>query len=392
MKTVSKLLLFKKFTHYLVAGFFCFILVILASQTLINSTKIANANDLFGEQTGSFFDDLTGEQTGVISGDLIGEQTGVITDELVGEQTGIIVEDLVGEQTGTIPCEVKEEFPQCGGTLGLESKDPTHTFMVTRVRDCNGNVIGYKSSDLGNLGQCAATPVCRDIRTEFPQCGGTVGLEGFPATDTILVAKFTDSCTGAERFGVVRNLGNLGQCAAAPTPIPTAIPTPIPTRVPTPTPIIVTPTPVVVTPTPTPVVIVPTAIPTPTPMVIIPTIIPAGGPVNTVQCQAGFDQRIVDSNIICVQQVQNQTQTQSSTSTSSATTAPINVTVTAPAQVAGVTVTKAEVLPVTGLPMAAWAMSGFLPLGAGLKRFGRFGKSSKDTARYLWQEREFLRS
>lgn len=70
--------------------------------------------------------------------------------------------------------------------------------------------------------------------------------------------------------------------------------------------------------------------------------------------------------------------------------APRVVTVAAPA-VTKVAASKVAVeeLPKTGLPLAAWTLSGFLPVGLGLRRFGSAKKSLQGSASYLWQKREF---
>lgn len=56
--------------------------------------------------------------------------------------------------------ESREQYPQCGGTSGLQNFPATDTIMVTRVKDCKGNIIRYENQNLGNLGQCqqAAPP------------------------------------------------------------------------------------------------------------------------------------------------------------------------------------------------------------------------------------------
>lgn len=172
---------------------------------------------------------------------------------------------------------------------------------------------------------------------------------------------------------------------------------------------------VIPTPTPTPVVVV---TPTPTPVVIVtpmPTPVPAAEQQVDLQCPAGFISVVSGSNIFCLQQVQNNNQNQtvnqtvnatggSSTASGGSSSAnatsgggvPVVVAAAQPAvvvaqpQVAGVS-TKVTELPKTGLPVAAWVLSGLLPAGLGLRKFGSFGKDQKDTARYLWQKREFER-
>lgn len=173
----------------------------------------------------------------------------------------------------------------------------------------------------------------------------------------------------------------------APTPTPTPTGVPAPTETPTPT------------PTGAPA---PTATPTPTPP-------PAGAPQATLQCPAGFVSVVSGSNIFCLQQVQSQNQSQTvnqavtaTGGSSSATGGSSNVNVTSSAGspavvavaskplVAGVS-TKVTELPKTGLPVAAWVLSGLLPAGLGLRRFGSGVKNQRNSARYLWQKREFDR-
>lgn len=199
-----------------------------------------------------------------------------------------------------------------------------------------------------------------------------------------------------------------GACAAEPTPTiaptPTDIPpTPTPTDVPptpTPTGVPLTPTPTgrpSVTPTPT---TRPNVTPTPTrrPSVTpTPTTVPQGS--SNVECPSGtVFGGIQGSTIICVSQNQVQDQDQIVTANSNAETGPINVTLSTNAPqvvtvprvitVAGAQTSSKE-LPKTGLPMAAWALSGFLPIGAGLRRFGKNSKTRQESANFIWQTREF---
>jgi hypothetical protein len=51
---------------------------------------------------------------------------------------------------------------------------------------------------------------------------------------------------------------------------------------------------------------------------------------------------------------------------------------------------QAEELPKTGLPLFAWALSGLLPLGIGLRKFGSFKQNDSDP-NYIYQKREFLK-
>lgn len=52
------------------------------------------------------------------------------------------------------PEDRSDQYPQCGGTVGLEDKDPAHTYLITRVKDCQGNTLRYEQEDLGDQGQC----------------------------------------------------------------------------------------------------------------------------------------------------------------------------------------------------------------------------------------------
>ena len=51
--------------------------------------------------------------------------------------------------------------------------------------------------------------------------------------------------------------------------------------------------------------------------------------------------------------------------------------------------TEAKQLPNTGLPLAAWFISGLLPVGMKLKRFGQSEEGSVNAGLQIWQAREF---
>lgn len=157
-----------------------------------------------------------------------------------------------------------------------------------------------------------------------------------------------------------------------PSPTPTATPTPTPTATPTPT---------------------PTSNPTPTP-----TVTPVGG----VTCPSGFVSVVSGSNILCMEQNQEQSQSQTATGGSSSSTVNVANSSTSPQVLVPVSTSTVKVagtstsmqvkeLPKTGLPLAGWILSGFLPAGLGLKRFGSNSKDKIDSAKYLWQKREFDR-
>jgi len=133
--------------------------------------------------------------------------------------------------------ETSREYPQCGGTVGLEGYPATDTIIVKEFTDsCSGSKRYEVVTNEGNLGQCAQEPApapqqpsCTETSREYPQCGGTVGLEGYPATDTIIVKEWANTCSGAKRYEVVTNKGNLGQCAQpAPAPQPVVTTTQLP--------------------------------------------------------------------------------------------------------------------------------------------------------------------
>ncbi|RJO60712.1 hypothetical protein C4544_04545 [candidate division WS5 bacterium] len=167
---------------------------------------------------------------------------------------------------------------------------------------------------------------------------------------------------------------------ATPTVVPTAIPTVAPTITPTAVPT-VTPTPsTTITPTVTPsVTITPTQTPQPT---VTPTVPPSGG--------TGGDEiinNIVNNNI----NSNSQSQTNNQTVTVNVPTSPPAM-ARAQGQVAGLTATKQIIeLPKTGLPVAAWVLTGLLPAGLGLKRFGRTKGSNAQSGGYLWQKRQLLK-
>jgi hypothetical protein len=124
----------------------------------------------------------------------------------------------------------------------------------------------------------------------------------------------------------------------------------------------------------------PGSTPTVTPTVA-PTVTPTPG--QNLQCPAGFNGTISGSNIVCVQQSQTAT---GGSATANATGGSVNITTTNP------TTQTVSSLPKTGLPIAAWAMSGLLPVGLGFKRFGKNLSDNKNIAAYLWQEREYQKN
>jgi hypothetical protein len=111
----------------------------------------------------------------------------------------------------------------------------------------------------------------------------------------------------------------------------------------------------------------PTYHPTRTPRPPVP---PQGGPI--------INNNVTNTNTST--NTQNQTNNQT-VNVTTATSTPRIVTASIPV---------VEELPKTGLPLAAWALSGLVPAGLGLKRFG-ISKNLRNTAHFIWQKREFLK-
>lgn len=268
---------------------------------------------------------------------------------------------------------------------------------------CTGNAVirfvcDGPTTDCRQSGLIPQSNTTLSLINPHPGCNKTVQIDVY-RRDCLS----DNSCNALPAFDPEADLQDFivwysGECPA-PTPIPTVTPMPTATPIPTATPTeIPTPTPTEIPPTPTPTgTITPTLTPTPTAVLTAtPTPLPQG---NVVECPSGFVKVISGSNIICMQQVQNQSRSQSSSSTSSASTGAISVNVTggsttqtvttaAGAEVKGVS-TAVTQLPKTGLPIAAWALSGLLPAGLGFRRFGKGKQGSKDQAQYIWQKREF---
>jgi hypothetical protein len=237
--------------------------------------------------------------------------------------------------------------------------------------------------------------------------GSYQGFDYIPGHVWIVSPACPDGCAGPDTIvGDGVNIGSLNYgesaqvlwkayvsnvVAPTPTPTPTFIPTPTPTEVPTPVPTFVpTPTPTFI-PTPPPTFVptpMPTLVPTPPPCFICQTPPPTMPPVNNTQ-------------------VQNNTQIQNNTQNNNqhqnvvvnvppaqggvvlAANAPKVITQSSAPQV--MTQTKGGVvteLPKTGLPLAAWALMGLLPAGAGLKRLTRNDSNDDVTANFIWEERE----
>lgn len=238
-----------------------------------------------------------------------------------------------------------------------------------------GNVSGGAISSNIRVVSNNASEVQDSATVNAPSTGTSKSLTYLPGHAFVITNAGTSSLEAIGSFGEVSigdiapgpsNFVEVGFKAtltevAAPTPTPTPTPTPIPTPTPTPTP----------GPTATPA---PTATPTPAPQ--------------------GSTTTSVTNNI---------TNTSSSTSTSSSTGGSANVNITNPPPAApavlGVSTVAAPVgvgysyiygtsLPKTGLPALAWIGSGLVPLGFGLKRYGRGFMASKiESAQFISEKR-----
>lgn len=281
--------------------------------------------------------------------------------------------------------------PPSGEQTVQTCKGPmTVSFLTSQLQQANypGPYDNIQAMiDAFNRAACPAgvtpTPVSGQLcflcdNGSFRRAGQASDCNGAPACPSM--ASGTNACLSSTDI--------TGQsCGAVPTATPTPTTVPGPTATPTPTlPPGVTVTPVPVTPTPGAAVV----------------------------CAPGQVMTVSGSQVIClnVQQQQGQTQTAtggSSTSNSSATgggggssTVNINsynqererVGFVAPSvvHVAGAAPSvQVQELPKTGLPLAGWLLSGFLPAGLGLKRFGKGSAKTSESANSLWQKREFDR-
>lgn len=135
--------------------------------------------------------------------------------------------------------------------------------------------------------------------------------------------------------------------------------------------------------------VTPTATPTPTPA--------PSGAAAIANCQPGQVVTMTNSQLTCVSVANANNNSNTNTVTVNNTNNPAqpgSVLAAAPAagaQVAGVA--TVNTLPKTGLPIAAWLLSGLLPIGAGLKKFAGSGFEEADdsTPTYLWQKRRFMK-
>ncbi len=265
---------------------------------------------------------------------------------------------------GGVACnEVKRTpYPQCAGTVGLEDKTKYSvgdTILVTPIEDCYGNLIRYDTQNYGNLGQCGV-PAPGTGSTGSPSTVVSAPGSGSPMTIPVVVAPSQNQESMSIPIVVAPAAPNQNQNT---TPNQGTVPG--------------------VTPTPTLGVVSPVTS-------------------NIQSCPAGTVWGGVEgSNIICVQQ--NQSQTQNAVANANAYTGAITINVpntqSGPRVVESVKVLPAQnvvlagttTLPKTGLPFAAWGLTGLAPLGFKLRRFGDLTKPGTGLAQYLWQSREFNR-
>lgn len=70
--------------------------------------------------------------------------------------------------------ETKREYEQCGGTIGLERFDPTHVYIITEVKDCQGN-LSYPQELIRDAG------VSNTCTSQAPQSTPIPTLKPFPS-------------------------------------------------------------------------------------------------------------------------------------------------------------------------------------------------------------------
>ncbi len=116
---------------------------------------------------------------------------------------------------------------------------------------------------------------------------------------------------------------------------------------------------------------------------------------TTQQCPNGSYMTFSGTTIVCVSQTSQQQVINNNVNTVSvpAAPAPQVVYATAPAAQPQVVYTAAapiQQLPKTGLPVAAWFLTGLMPVGMRLKRFGKAEEGSVNNGLYAWQSRQMM--
>lgn len=251
-----------------------------------------------------------------------------------------------------------DQYPQCGGTTGLQNFPSQDTIKVTASYMSDGT-IHYQDTDLGNLGQCgtaAPTPSSQPVTNMVTTCKGTMNQSDMES-----------QLRGANYPGpwdVNSEIAAFNRAACPSTPVvqqPTSTPAPAPTssfntsqnqtvtntnsNTATGGTSYISFTPSYTQPA---AVYYPPATPTPT---YTPTPAPTYTPTPQTKSTIYYQP------------------------TSSA------------PQVTGTYSSGAKQLPQTGVPDAAWGLTGLLPLGWTLRKFGSKTKEGIESAGAIWNER-----
>ncbi len=98
---------------------------------------------------------------------------------------------------------------------------------------------------------------------------------------------------------------------------------------------------------------------------------------QTLNCPQGQVSEVRGSTVICVNVNQTQNQTANGGLGGNAV---VNIEQRSP---------EVAQLPKTGLPLAAWALTGLTPVGVVLKKFGKNKDLIEQSPNFIWQSREF---
>lgn len=90
-------------------------------------------------------------------------------------------------------CGQQTPYFQCGGSIGLEGKTPTHAYEVVRTVDCNTYRISYSSTDKGENVACKASPIVSYSKKIGEECVGNTQCEKGLVCDRI----HTQSCVAS---------------------------------------------------------------------------------------------------------------------------------------------------------------------------------------------------
>jgi len=276
-------------------------------------------------------------------------QEGTWRDPITATSGQIVEYRVIVRNDGDQPA---EDVQVWGSVAGQVPQDPSSQLVITsRIKTASFG--GNEQTDTATV-NVTGTPEGMRYVPGHARLNGVTSRFNCPNTCDI-----SDEVLSGINIGTVAP-GDFVEVAfkAGLTNTPATTPTPTPTTPVTPTPTVTT------TPTPTPTG---TITPSPTP----------------TQVPTNITNNITNSNSQSQSQTQNNNQTVNVTQA-----APAPVVVTQPVSEVKGTTTVTQ-LPKTGLPLAAWALSGLLPIGAGLKKFGGKNQTNQDSAHYLWQRREF---